>query len=150
MDQLGKQPNGLLNDVWLNLLQTDFGCVILVVGSVLYGLWILTRFEISHSVGRTAAMPKFELMLLCVYSPAHALMWMVITSTNCILVVITMAILSKQVGFVGLLNPVHWCIMYFSYLCCVMHIMQSSATVKLGLRRSEFCSCSSLSDTRCS
>jgi hypothetical protein len=83
--------------------QTDFGCVILVVGATLHGVAVVTRLEIYRLVGHKTMLTiwspnEFELHLLCIYSPAHALMWMVTTSANWIMMVVVMVVLSKQVG----------------------------------------------------
>lgn len=129
--------------VSLNLRQTDFGCVILIVGSALHGLFILTRCEICRFVGRRVTMVvwfpnEFELVLLCLYSPAHALMWMVITSANWIPIVIIMVILSKQVCFTSRLKFANLCIMYgLSCVYCPTHIIRSLATDKSWPQKSE-------------
>lgn len=98
---------------WFRLiwLQTDFACIILIVGAVLHGVVILTRFEIYRPVGRKVTLTvwspnEFELHLLCVYSPVHALMWMVMSSANWIFMVTIMALLSKQVSFVSWLKSI--------------------------------------------
>jgi Protein of unknown function (DUF2418) len=75
-----------------------------MAGIALHGLFILTRFAICRPVSRNVTMAvwfptEFELMLFCVYSPAHAFIWMVTTSANWILMVVIMVTLSKQVGF---------------------------------------------------
>jgi hypothetical protein len=87
-----------------NLLQPNLGCIILIVGAAFHGLVIiLIRFEIYRLVGRKTlriwSPNEFELNLLCVYSPAHALMWMITSSTNWIVMVVATAMLSKQVSF---------------------------------------------------
>jgi hypothetical protein len=41
---------------------------------------------------------KFELSLFCVYSPAHALLWMVVTQSNWIWVFLIMSAVWVQVG----------------------------------------------------
>lgn len=123
-------------------LQTDFGCIILIVGAILHGVVILTRFEIYRLVGRKATLTiwspnEFELHLLCVYSPAHALMWMVTSSANWILMVMIMALLSKQVSFVSWLKSTG---SYHDALSCVYwakRITQSSVTSKSWLQWSE-------------
>src|ERR1700683_407915 len=78
----------------------DFGCVILIVAAATHRYFISTSYK-TRSSGRTK-MPwyrnEFTLTVFCIYSLAHALMWMVTTPTNCLLVIITMIILSKQVG----------------------------------------------------
>ena len=130
--------------VWLNLLQTDFGCVILIVGSALHGLFILTRFEMCRFVGRNTTIAiwfpnEFELIILCIYSPAHALMWMATTSANWILMVVVMAVLSKQVCFVSLLKSINLRIMYgISCVYCVKPIIRSLVIDKSWPQRSEF------------
>ena len=83
--------------------------MILIVGTILHGVVMLSRFEIYRPVGRKTVLTiwspnEFELYLLCVYLPAHALMWMVTSSANWILMVVVMALLSKQVSFVGWLK----------------------------------------------
>jgi len=85
---------------------TDFGCLILIVGAALHGVVMLSRFEIYRPVGRKTTLTiwspnEFELHLLCVYSPAHALMWMVTSSANWMLMVVIMALLSKQLYVLG-------------------------------------------------
>lgn len=122
---------------WLRLilLQTDFGCIILIVGAVLHSIVILTRFEMYRLVGRKVTLTvwspnEFELHLLCVYSPAHALMWMVTSSANWVLMVVVMAFLSKQVSFVSWLEPIGSHHDAFSCVYWVKHITQSSMTSK--------------------
>ena len=141
MDWLGKLSIWLL---WLHLiwLQTDFGCIILIVGAVLHGVFILTRFELYCLVGRKTMLTiwspnEFESHLLCVYSPAHALMWMVMSSRNWILMVVVMAVLSKQVSFVSWLKSIGSHHDALSCVYWVKPITRLSVTSRSWLRWSE-------------
>jgi hypothetical protein len=82
-------------------VQIDFGCVILIVAAATHGYFISTCYKTSHSSSQNKMAwyrNEFTLTVFRIYSPAHALMWMVTAPTNCLLVIITMIILSKQVG----------------------------------------------------
>jgi hypothetical protein len=103
----------ILLTMYLHLIwsQTDFGCLILIVGATFHGVVILTRFEKYRLDGRKTTLTiwspnEFGLHTLCVYSPAHALMWMVTSSKNWIMMVMVMAVLSKQVSFLGWLKSI--------------------------------------------
>jgi len=112
MDLLGKWS--IAHYIWplyLIWLQADFGCIILIVGVVLHDVVMLTCFEIYCPVGCKTTLSiwstnTFELYLLCVYSPAHTLMWMVTSSANWILMVVVIALLLKQVSFMGWLKSI--------------------------------------------
>jgi hypothetical protein len=94
--------------------------MILIAASALHGYYMLTRIEMSYfpnrnSTATTRRLSQFELALFCLYSPAHALLWMLTTSTNLVPVFLIMAILSKQVGFIqDRLKKHHLCSYYFN------------------------------------
>jgi lysylphosphatidylglycerol synthetase-like protein (DUF2156 family) len=78
----------------------DLGCVILIVVSAIHGYILSTRYKTCRISSRTKTIwcpNDFVSTLYCVYSPAHALLWMVTTWENLILIVIIMMCLSKQV-----------------------------------------------------
>jgi hypothetical protein len=84
------------------MAQTDFGCMILVVAACLYGYSISTCITMYHHgdwihQSKVWWPNEFEVTLLCLYSPVHALMWMVTMSLNRIPMFLIMAVLSKQV-----------------------------------------------------
>jgi Protein of unknown function (DUF2418) len=99
---------------------------------------MLSQFEIYRPVGRKTTLTiwspnEFELHLLCVYSPAHALMWMVTSSANWMLMVMIMALLSKQVGWLKSVGS-FYSLAHRDVCSCmywVKHITHSSVTSKL-------------------
>jgi hypothetical protein len=92
----------------------DFGCAALLMASVAHGYFILTRYNTHYFSVRNGTIwtpNDFLFILFCVYSPAHALIWMLVTPTNLILVIVIMVIISKQVGPLKFVTYAHRLIM---------------------------------------
>ena len=85
--------------IWFDHVSKDLGSVILIILSLIHGYFISTTYRLSGQ-NRTIWLPyEFVLTLFCVYSPAHALLWMATTWANWMLMAMVMILLSKQVCF---------------------------------------------------
>ena len=92
---------------WAFVSQTAWGCLVLVTAAVLGTYYLFGQYKICRIGNRRPyaanAMHvmwfpgELELTMFCIYSPAHALLWIMTTDVNWMWSMFVMVILSVQV-----------------------------------------------------
>lgn len=118
-ESLEEEPDEFLVRPWLSpsdrslirngFLQSSCGCFLLLSAASFQMLLLLARFKMCCPNSARRVCPtnaslaiwypsEFELSLFCVYSPAHALLWMMVTQSNWPWALIVMGAVWAQVG----------------------------------------------------